>query len=92
MKEKKRIKERKDLMFPSNAAHGRVSKYLPDKYVACYAQGLSGRGSHCYLQQPRDLHTKHTALHHAGGVYERLPCCAAHVPTFRMSHCMIPKK
>lgn len=64
--EKNRIKESKDLMFLSNNALRRVSKYLPDKYIACYAQGFCGRGSHRYLHQPRDLHTKHMALKHAG--------------------------
>lgn len=28
------------------------AEYLANKYIACHAQGLSGRGSHRYLHNP----------------------------------------
>lgn len=74
--EKQRIKERKDTMFLNNT----VLSDLPNKYIACNAQGLCGRGSHCYLHQPWDLHkTQNTwPFITIGGLQEpTMLCCTS---------------
>lgn len=87
--EKQRIKERKDTMFLDNT----VLSTCPTNILPATLKVSVGEVPivNCISHEICTRHKTH-GRSSQWDVYSSLRCCAAHVLTFRMIHCIIPKK